>query len=505
MSPLRFEMPITNKTFIRSTAILMLVGLMALAGIVGTNIWLVERSQGYFQEVIEARTIRRASVDLLSALQDMETGQRGYLLTHDTKYLEPYEIHIANVDRNFQELNFYLGEIETAQPAVAQLEANIAYKRTELADTLDLARTEGFPAAVEHVRTDSGKQAMDEIREFLNRVMDGADNRLATGAENQEITTNILRIVTVAGGAIILIVVSVSIWTMISYMRQLAIARNQIEEANVGLESRVAERTHELGKANEEIQRFAYIVTHDLRAPLVNIMGFTSEMETGIAAVRSYMEVTPPAPEDALAEAAHFAASEDLPEAITFIRAATRKMDGLINAILKISREGRRTLRPESTNLKQLVESSAAALHHQLVDDQGEITFDIKVNELFTDRLSVEQVLGNMLDNAIKYQSPQRPLHVQIKARNAPGNRVIIEVSDNGRGIADADHERVFELFRRSGSQNNPGEGIGLAHVRTMVRSLGGDVKLASKLGEGTTFTIDLPRDVRSYLKENGA
>lgn len=501
----RFQMPITNKTFIRSTALLMLTGLIALIGIVGTNIWLVERSQGYFQEVIDARSIRRASVDLLGSLQDMETGQRGYLLTQDRKYLEPYEQHIEAIDRNLADLNASLSQIENAQESLQRLSTNIAYKRAELADTLTLADSQGFPAAIERVRSDSGKQAMDDIRAFLTAVMTGADDRISAGAENQENTINFLRLVTVVGGAVILLVVSGSIWTMISYMRELALARKEIEEANLGLEARVADRTKELGKANEEIQRFAYIVTHDLRAPLVNVMGFTSEMETGVAAVRTYMELHPPAPGDTVAEEAYLAASEDLPEAVTFIRAATRKMDSLINAILKISREGRRTLRPESIDLKRLVENSAAAVHHQLVEGQGEINIDVKVNELFTDRLSVEQVLGNILDNAIKYQSPNRPLHVRITARNAPGNRVIIDVADNGRGIADTDHERVFELFRRSGTQNNPGEGIGLAHVRTMARSLGGDVKLSSKLGAGTTFTVDLPRDLRAYLKGNGA
>jgi signal transduction histidine kinase len=82
----------------------------------------------------------------------------------------------------------------------------------------------------------------------------------------------------------------------------------------------------------------------------------------------------------------------------------------------------------------------------------------------------------------------------------ARGNRIEIEVEDNGRGIAASDHERVFELFRRSGTQNQPGEGIGLAHVRTIVRSLGGDITLRSELGVGTTFIITLPRDLRSHL-----
>src|SRR5690606_31534585 len=128
-------------------------------------------------------------------------------------------------------------------------------------------------------------------------------------------------------------------------------ARRAVEEANSGLEERVRERTSDLGKANEEIQRFAYIVTHDLRAPLVNVMGFTSEMEASVNILRSYME-SRPVENDPFDEEARLAATEDLPEAINFIRAATRKMDGLINAILKISREGRRQLKPDSVDLE---------------------------------------------------------------------------------------------------------------------------------------------------------
>jgi signal transduction histidine kinase len=74
---------------------------------------------------------------------------------------------------------------------------------------------------------------------------------------------------------------------------------------------------------------------------------------------------------------------------------------------------------------------------------------------------------------------------------------VAIDVEDNGRGIAAQDHERVFDLFRRAGAQDKPGEGIGLAHVRTMARNLGGDITLKSELGRGATFTLRLPRDTR--------
>lgn len=493
-------MPITNQTFVRATALLLLVGLLALLGIIGTNVWLVERSQGYFDEVIQGRIARRAAVDLRVSMQDIESSQRGFLLTQDESYLEPYEASLPEVEEQLQALERVLAPYPQALPYIATLREDVTIKLNEMAETIALVREGDVEGARAVVRTDQGQRAAQAIRTFIDQFITAVDERLTAGVANQRDTINLLRWVSIAGGLIILAVVAGAFWAVISYTRELARARSTVEELNTGLEERVKERTADLGKANEEIQRFAYIVTHDLRAPLVNIMGFTSELETGVQAVKTYIEAQPREDATPTAVEAREAALTDLPEAVSFIRAATRKMDGLINAILKISREGRRQLKPEPVNLQELAEASAAAVHHQVADSQGEIDTDIRVGQVFTDRLSIEQVLGNLLDNAIKYQDPSRPLRVSISARHLPGNRVVIEVADNGRGIAEMDHERVFELFRRSGTQNHPGEGIGLAHVRTMVRSLGGDVTLTSTLGQGTTFIVNLPRDLRGYL-----
>ncbi|MCW5721053.1 MAG: CHASE3 domain-containing protein [Devosia sp.] len=492
-------MPITSKSFVRSTALMLLVGLLALLGIVGTNVWLVERSQGYFDEVIEARIIRRSVIDLRAMVQDIETSQRGYIITLDDAYLEPYELALPQVRGELERLKTLLAPYPTTAPQLAQLEQDIDFKLTEMAETIELARQGRVEEAVAQVRTDRGKAAMDGARAFFAQFLQAIDDQLSEGVRNQTATTDALRWVSLGGGIIILIVVCGAIWTVLRYTQELGAARREVEAANASLEDRVRERTSDLGKANEEIQRFAYIVTHDLRAPLVNVMGFTSELETSVAALRTYMDGKPYEDNPAFVEAKQ-AATEDLPEAIGFIRAATRKMDGLINAILKISREGRRQLKPEQLDLEEIVTASAAAIHHQIAEKQGKVSTDIRASKLVGDKLSLEQILGNLLDNAIKYQHPERPLHLDIRSRHVPGNRITIEVADNGRGIAAGDHERVFELFRRSGAQSQPGEGIGLAHVRTMARSLGGDISLTSQLGAGTTFTINLPRDVRTYL-----
>ena len=342
---------------------------------------------------------------------------------------------------------------------------------------------------------------MDEAQTFLLRVIRDADDRLGAAVADQESSATWLRWVSIIGAVVIVVVVGGSALTVVVYTRELAAARDEVASLNAGLEARVDERTADLARANDEIQRFAYIVTHDLRAPLVNVMGFTSELETSIGSIRALIERTPPEAdgEDAVLREARLAATEDLPEAIDFIRSSTRKMDGLINAILKLSREGRRVLRPERVDLAELLSASAAAVQHQVSEANGEIVLAVEVPAIQTDRLSLEQVVGNLLDNAVKYRAKDRPLRIDVRAAPMPGNagRIVIEVADNGRGIAEQDRERVFELFRRSGVQDQPGEGIGLAYVRAVVRNLGGEISLNTALDKGTAFRVTLPRSLQ--------
>ena len=93
---------------------------------------------------------------------------------------------------------------------------------------------------------------------------------------------------------------------------------------------------------------------------------------------------------------------------------------------------------------------------------------------------------------------------IRIKARNQ-GNKVVVEISDNGRGIERRDQARIFELFRRAGTQDRPGEGMGLAHVRALVRRLGGSITVDSTPGEGSVFHVSLPRTLHSEGKRISA
>ncbi len=274
-------------------------------------------------------------------------------------------------------------------------------------------------------------------------------------------------------------------------------ARGQLASANQRLEQRVAERTTDLRESNAEIQRFAYIVSHDLRAPLVNIMGFTSELQR----LRDDVFPSPDGVAVGTASSAVVLSNvsgqpgmtlrEDFDEAIGFITSSINKMDRLIKAILMLARQGQRVFEPEPVDMEILMRSVADGVAHR-VQSAGTTVTIARLPPITIDRIAIEQVFSNLIDNAVKYLQPGVPGRIEITAE-IMGRKAEFRVADNGRGIAPGDHDRVFELFRRSGPQTQPGEGIGLAHVRSLVRQLGGNISLASNLGRGSTFTVLLP------------
>ena len=489
------DMPRTSPTVVQSTIALIVLGFLVLLGIVSMTIWLGERAQFYFNNVIAERDLRASAVELRNALQTAEASQRGYLVTGNQIYLAPYATAKTQAQRLLDTLNVQLANRDDSQAALRRLTSIVTEKINEMEQSIALKREQRDSDALAVFRTNRGKALMDEANVFFSGIIRAADNRLTASVAEQQANAAKLRWVSILGGMLIVVVVGSATVTLVRYTRDLGEARDEVANLNTSLERRVKERTADLVLANDEVQRFAYIVTHDLRAPLVNIMGFTSELERGVNSLQALIDKSNAGADtaDPVVQEARVAATSDLPEAIDFIKSSTKKMDTLISAILKLSREGRRQLRPERVDLGEIIATSASAIQHQLLEAAGEIVLKLEVGTIGSDRLSLEQIFGNLLDNAVKYRSKTRPLRIRINARAEPDDRISIEVSDNGRGIADQDRERVFELFRRSGARGQPGEGIGLAHVRTMIRNLGGDITLTSVLDEGTTFRIFLP------------
>src|SRR5207244_7183771 len=121
---------------------------------------------------------------------------------------------------------------------------------------------------------------------------------------------------------------------------------------------------------------------------------------------------------------------------------------------------------------------------HQAAEADAKIRID-PLPQITSDRLALEQIFSNLIDNALKYLRPGVPGDITIRGRTKLGF-AIFEVADNGRGIDPRDHQRIFDLFRRAGPQDKPGQGIGLAHVRALARRLGGTMSLWSALDTGS-------------------
>ncbi len=494
-------MSLNSPGLLRATYAFAAAALLTLIVLVAVSFWLLQKTTNSTEEVLRAREQRTVLARLLSTVQDAETGQRGYLITGEERYLAPYRDAIKEVAPRLDDVREkFLGDSE-AEANVRKIADAIADKLKELALTVELKQESKSDEAMAIVRSDRGKADMDLIRRLVSSQGDAVEGHLTDSIRDQESNAVLARWFTVGAGVVILLAAIGAAATILRYTRELLGARSEMEFLNTGLETRVKERTADLQRANDEIQRFAYIVSHDLRAPLVNVMGYTAELEAGLGTLTALCD-DPKLDELASGVAARAAIREDLPESIGFIRTSTQKMDGLIKAILKLSREGQRVLRPEAVDLQEFFESAVAAVQHRVSEAGGEVEIVRPMPTIESDRLALEQVFGNLIDNAVKYTASDRKLRLSIRQRPSQWGAVLIEIEDNGRGIAAEDGERVFDLFRRAGVQDKQGEGIGLAHVRTLVRRLGGEIIMNSELGKGTTFRVMLPRKLPEKRNE---
>ena len=478
----------------RRERLALIAGALIMIGIVALAVVIAQRTDADLSQAARAQSARALTAEVLQTVTSAETGQRGYLLTERQEYRGPYDGAVARLpgllDRLAQSL-----QGDTRLP---QWRALIETKMAELGDTVRLQNAGRHADALAAVLTGRGRNAMTAIRAIAGGLSATQDQAATVKLHRSQQGTRLLVAVDTLALVQLLVLsifVSRSLRATVAALRRsgaaLQGANTALQSGRDRLELAVVERTAELTDANEEIQRFAYIVSHDLRAPLLNIIGFTSELEDATVRLNRFVSenlepagiVVPPDVREA--------SQDDLPEAIGFIRTSTAKMDRLITAILRLSREGRRVLMPERLDMGTLLRGIYDSVKHQ-ADAAGATLTLHAVPPVVSDRLALEQVFSNLVENALKYAAPGRPGEITISGGLRAG-LARYEVRDNGRGIAERDRERVFELFRRAGPQDTTGEGIGLAHVRTLLRRLGGTIECESVHGSGSVFIVQLP------------
>ncbi|RDE04560.1 sensor histidine kinase [Sphingomonas aracearum] len=454
--------------------------------------WMTTRTQELSRWVSHTYEVEIAITQALNGVEQAEATRRGYLLTGQEIYRTTYVQAATKVQPALWRVHWLSRDNPEQQRNLAALRRELNDLQRVRNASVALMAAGDRPAAVRLFADETGARRMRRIRDRAGAMVTAERVLLDRRREEQAASLRAFYVTLGIAGVLLVLSALASLATVLRYTSDLGTSRDQLQSLNDSLETLVAERTEDLTRANEEIQRFAYIVSHDLRSPLVNVMGFTAELDAATSAIGELIDRAEERAPDIVTDEARFAAREDLPEAIGFIRTSTQKMDRLINAILKLSREGRRVLLRETVDVAALADGIAASLQHRL-DEQGTtITVQRPMPEMTTDRLALEQILSNLIENAVKYLQPGRPGRIVVRG-SAWAGRTIIEVEDNGRGISAHDHQRIFDLFRRSGQQDQPGEGIGLAHVRALAYRLGGTIDVRSEFGQGSTFRLSLP------------
>ncbi len=244
----------------------------------------------------------------------------------------------------------------------------------------------------------------------------------------------------------------------------------RVKRQAVELEQRVEERTRDLEAANQELDAFSYSISHDLRAPLRAMQGFTESL------LEDYGERLD-------------ATGQDYAQRIV---AASHRMDLLIQDLLAYSRLSRTDVRLEPVDVETVVDEVCAQLVTELNGRRAEISVDRPLARVLAHRTVFGQILANLLTNAVKFVSPTTRPRIRIWTE-ARGDRARLWVEDNGIGILPEHRERIFRTFERlHGVEQYPGTGIGLAIVQRGVARLGGQVGVESTPGQGSRFWVEL-------------
>jgi signal transduction histidine kinase len=250
-----------------------------------------------------------------------------------------------------------------------------------------------------------------------------------------------------------------------------------------------------LGQQKQENEMFVYSVSHDLRSPLVNLQGFSEELSLSCRDLQELFR------RDDVPEAVRHRGLQlmerDIEESIRFIQTAVGRLARIIDALLRLSRAGRVEYQMQEVDVAATVRKIVEALHDSISDKKAAVDVG-ELPRAWGDPTALEQVFANLIGNAVQYLDPERPGRIEVGRAEPNGVALppglqVYRVRDNGLGIPEAYHRRMFTAFSRFHAGAAQGEGIGLALVRRMVERHGGRIWLESSPGVGTTFFVALP------------
>jgi two-component sensor histidine kinase len=431
-------MSLSSRFVVQSTVTLLAVGFLTLLAIVGMTIWLNERAQIYFDEVVAARDLRTSAVELRSALQAAEASQRGYLFTDNEIYLSPYDAAKASTLRHLDRLRDMLAHDPQSQVMLDRLSFLTAEKVAEMDRSIALKNDRRDDDVMALIRTNRGKALMDEANVFLSGIIEQADARLIMGVSEQRTNAARLRWMSIIGGVLIVLVVGGAILTVARYTREVTQARDEVRALNAGLEDRVQARTADLAQARNRAEMLLAEVNHRVANSLAMVSSLVKLQANALG---------------------NHAAKEALDE--TYAR------------IFAIASVHKRLYSTSDVRYVALDEYLPGVLDQLSTSMRSEglgawLKYDIEPVKLRTDAsVNLGVVVTEWVTNAFKYAYPGKSGEVRVRLKALDDSRAELVVEDDGVG--------------RQPGRPNQGTGLGTRLVTAMAGTMHADIEYSDR------------------------
>ncbi len=490
------------------------IPLLILLVTLGLGAWHDKVSKEAQQRIQHSLRVKASIFEVLSIVVDAETGVRGYLLWREPVYLDPYNEARIQLSPALDGLGALVQNNSNQASRIRELRAK-AFLKLDALNSLK-QNPDFSDSAIPPVARQS-QQAMEDVRSILNSMTTEEDALLSARISKHDrlrgqinVMLGILLLAALLCGMTASYIVSAGIlrrvknleeyasrvsrgqpalWkdsgldeigslghsvqvmttSLLSREEALRDAQGKLSEANINLEAQLTETQ----SANQELEAFSYSVSHDLRAPLRHVAGFSELMlknsESLDAKNQRYLNI---------------------------IVSSIQQMGVLIDDLLAFSRMGRTSLKSDPVDLNRIIVDVLTDLGPEM---QGR-NVDWRISPLpvvLGDNGTIRLVFQNLLSNALKYSRTRESAIIIVEVEDQPGvDMTKIIVSDNGSGFDMQYHDKLFGVFQRLHSAEEfEGTGIGLATVRRIVQRHGGAVTAFGEIDVGAKFSFTLPRE----------
>ena len=438
-------MPISSRFVISSSIILLTIGFLTLLGIVGFTAWLSEKSNAYVEESNRSRALRVSAVELRNALQSAESSQRGYLVGGNEIYLAPYDAAKAEALTQLARLKEHVPLPAQNGTIIDRLSKVVSEKVAEMDRTIALKADLQDSQATAVFRSNRGKALMDEANLFLLSMIRQADDRIEALLNEQRQNATLLRLATIIGGLIIVVVVGGATATVFRYAWEVSRARNELNALNLTLEDRVMRRTTQLTEARDHAELLVTEVNHRVANSLALV--------ASLVRLQSNLITDQPSKE------------------------ALKETEARILAVASVHK---RLYSGDNARFVDLQEYLSSVLDNVEVSMRGQghvasLRYELEPLKLKTDwTINLGVIVTEWVTNAFKYAYPDKPGEVRVRLRRLTDDKAELSVEDDGVG-------------RTEGPSK--GTGLGTRIVNAMARSIGGDVEYVAA-GGGTTARL---------------